>query len=159
MDCRHTPFDDCANMERKEIVVVDDGCTDTTSAIARPCESDSVRAVTQANQGAADWIQPIFGWKFARSTQVTLPRLKWSAERLWDKVFRIENQGLATDMGKKTVSDTAPAASKAKRSFRIIGTAYDKQERALVFETATSMKSANCRDQSLAFREKVASSD
>src|SRR5580658_1668950 len=39
--------------DRKEIVVVDDGSTDKTLAIARQWESDSVRVVTQENQGAA----------------------------------------------------------------------------------------------------------
>jgi len=38
---------------RKEIVVVDDGSTDKTLAIARQWESDPVRVVTQENQGAA----------------------------------------------------------------------------------------------------------
>jgi glycosyltransferase involved in cell wall biosynthesis len=39
--------------ERKEIVVVDDGSTDGTLALARQWESDLVRVVTQQNQGAA----------------------------------------------------------------------------------------------------------
>jgi glycosyltransferase involved in cell wall biosynthesis len=39
--------------ERKEIIVVDDGSTDQTLVIARQFESDSVRVVTQKNQGAA----------------------------------------------------------------------------------------------------------
>jgi Glycosyl transferase family 2/Polysaccharide deacetylase len=39
--------------ERKEIVVLDDGSTDRTLAIARRFESDSVRVVTQKNAGAA----------------------------------------------------------------------------------------------------------
>ena len=39
--------------ERKEIIVVDDGSTDQTIAIARKFESDCVRVVTQKNQGAA----------------------------------------------------------------------------------------------------------
>jgi glycosyltransferase involved in cell wall biosynthesis len=38
---------------RKEIIVVDDGSTDRTVAIARQFESDDVRVVTQKNQGAA----------------------------------------------------------------------------------------------------------
>ena len=37
----------------KEIIVVDDGSTDKTVAIARQFESDSLRVVTQPNQGAA----------------------------------------------------------------------------------------------------------
>ncbi len=37
----------------KEIIVVDDGSTDNTLAIARQHESDTVRVVTQPNQGAA----------------------------------------------------------------------------------------------------------
>jgi glycosyltransferase involved in cell wall biosynthesis/peptidoglycan/xylan/chitin deacetylase (PgdA/CDA1 family) len=39
--------------ERKEIIVVDDGSTDQTLAIARQFESDSVHVVSQKNQGAA----------------------------------------------------------------------------------------------------------
>jgi glycosyltransferase involved in cell wall biosynthesis len=39
--------------DRKEIIVVDDGSTDQTLAIARLFESDSVRVVTQTNQGAS----------------------------------------------------------------------------------------------------------
>ena len=38
---------------RKEIIVVDDGSTDRTLAIAGQFESDGVRVVTQKNQGAA----------------------------------------------------------------------------------------------------------
>jgi glycosyltransferase involved in cell wall biosynthesis/peptidoglycan/xylan/chitin deacetylase (PgdA/CDA1 family) len=40
--------------ERKEIIVVDDGSTDQTSAIAKQFESDQVHVVTQKNQGAAE---------------------------------------------------------------------------------------------------------
>jgi glycosyltransferase involved in cell wall biosynthesis len=39
--------------EQKEIIIVDDGSTDQTLAIARQFESDEVRVVTQKNQGAA----------------------------------------------------------------------------------------------------------
>jgi glycosyltransferase involved in cell wall biosynthesis/peptidoglycan/xylan/chitin deacetylase (PgdA/CDA1 family) len=39
--------------ERKEIIVVDDGSTDQTVAIARKFESDGVQVVSQKNQGAA----------------------------------------------------------------------------------------------------------
>lgn len=39
--------------ERKEIIVVDDGSTDRTLAVARRFESDGVRVITQDNQGAA----------------------------------------------------------------------------------------------------------
>jgi len=41
------------NWDRKEIIVVDDGSTDETLAIARQFESGSVRVFTQENQGAA----------------------------------------------------------------------------------------------------------
>jgi glycosyltransferase involved in cell wall biosynthesis/peptidoglycan/xylan/chitin deacetylase (PgdA/CDA1 family) len=39
--------------DRKEIIVVDDGSTDQTLAIARRFESDSIHIVAQKNQGAA----------------------------------------------------------------------------------------------------------
>jgi glycosyltransferase involved in cell wall biosynthesis len=39
--------------ERIEIIVVDDGSTDQTLAVAREFEADGVRVVTQQNQGAA----------------------------------------------------------------------------------------------------------
>jgi len=39
--------------ERKEIIVIDDGSTDQTMGIARQFESESVRVVSQKNQGAA----------------------------------------------------------------------------------------------------------
>jgi glycosyltransferase involved in cell wall biosynthesis/peptidoglycan/xylan/chitin deacetylase (PgdA/CDA1 family) len=39
--------------ERKEIIVVDDGSSDQTLAVARQFESDQVRVVAQQNQGAA----------------------------------------------------------------------------------------------------------
>jgi glycosyltransferase involved in cell wall biosynthesis/peptidoglycan/xylan/chitin deacetylase (PgdA/CDA1 family) len=39
--------------ERKEIVVVDDGSSDQTLALAKQFESDCIRVVTQPNQGAA----------------------------------------------------------------------------------------------------------
>lgn len=39
--------------ERKEVIVVDDGSTDGTLAIAKGFESESLRVVTQENQGAS----------------------------------------------------------------------------------------------------------
>ena len=39
--------------ENKEIIIVNDGSTDQTVAIARKFESESVRIITQKKQGAA----------------------------------------------------------------------------------------------------------
>ena len=39
--------------EQKEIIVVDDGSTDQTLAIARQFESEHLKVVAQVNQGAA----------------------------------------------------------------------------------------------------------
>lgn len=39
--------------DRKEVIVIDDGSTDRTLAVARSFESETVRVFTQANQGAA----------------------------------------------------------------------------------------------------------
>ena len=46
------------------------------------------------------WIKAIFGWHLARRAQVSLPGLRWSLVRLWDKVlFRIEGRGHAASLG------------------------------------------------------------
>ena len=40
------------------------------------------------------WIEAIFGWKLAKHAQISLPRIRWSVQRFWDKtLFRVENQG------------------------------------------------------------------
>ncbi len=39
--------------DRKEIIVLDDGSTDQTLAVARQFESEQLRVVSQKNQGAA----------------------------------------------------------------------------------------------------------
>jgi len=46
--------------ERKEIIVVDDGSTDETLAIAQQFESDSVRIVSEKNKGAASARNTLF---------------------------------------------------------------------------------------------------
>jgi len=39
------------------------------------------------------WIKAIFGWRLARRAQLSLPSLRWSCVRFWDKtLFRIENR-------------------------------------------------------------------
>jgi glycosyltransferase involved in cell wall biosynthesis len=84
--------------ERKEIIVVDDGSTDQTLAISRQFESDSVRVVTQKNQGAAS----------ARNTALSLSRgdyVQWlDADDLLapDKIAR-QMAVLDQNEGKKTL--------------------------------------------------------
>ena len=55
MDWRDTAFRSAISQtwESKEIVVVDDGSTDQTLAVARQFDADGVRVFTQENQGAA----------------------------------------------------------------------------------------------------------
>jgi glycosyltransferase involved in cell wall biosynthesis len=41
------------------------------------------------------WIKSLFGWPLANRVQILLPRLRWSAQRGWDKaLLRIENKKL-----------------------------------------------------------------
>jgi len=45
------------------------------------------------------WIEAAFGRSLAKRAQVTLPRLKWSGVRAWDKaMLRIENRNLADSL-------------------------------------------------------------
>jgi glycosyltransferase involved in cell wall biosynthesis len=44
------------------------------------------------------WIEALFGWRLARRAQVSLPNLKWSLVRHWDKaLFRVGGQKHAAD--------------------------------------------------------------
>jgi len=46
------------------------------------------------------WIKAIFGWRLARRAQLSLPTLRWSLVRHWDKaLFRIEGRRHAADLG------------------------------------------------------------
>jgi glycosyltransferase involved in cell wall biosynthesis len=39
------------------------------------------------------WLQPIFGYDFAKRAQLALPKIKWSMAHSWDKaLFRLENR-------------------------------------------------------------------
>jgi glycosyltransferase involved in cell wall biosynthesis len=45
------------------------------------------------------WIKATFGPALAKHAQITLPRLRWSVVRFWDKtLFRIENRGLTDNL-------------------------------------------------------------
>jgi hypothetical protein len=40
------------------------------------------------------WIAGLFGWKLAKHAQISLPSIRWSVQRFWDKtLFRVENPG------------------------------------------------------------------
>jgi glycosyltransferase involved in cell wall biosynthesis len=46
------------------------------------------------------WIKAIFGQRLARRAQLSLPTLRWSLVRLWDKtLFRIEGRRKAAELG------------------------------------------------------------
>jgi glycosyltransferase involved in cell wall biosynthesis len=46
------------------------------------------------------WIKAVFGWRLARRAQRTLPKVRWSVARSWDKTLaRIENPRLAGSFG------------------------------------------------------------
>jgi glycosyltransferase involved in cell wall biosynthesis len=46
------------------------------------------------------WIKAIFGWRAARRAQLSLPSLRWSLVRLWDKaLYRIEGRRHAATLG------------------------------------------------------------
>jgi glycosyltransferase involved in cell wall biosynthesis len=50
------------------------------------------------------WMQRVFGYNFAKRAQFSLPELKWTLVRAWDKVlFDIENRTLGSEL--KSVSD------------------------------------------------------
>ena len=45
------------------------------------------------------WIKAIFGWRLARQAQLSLPSLRWSLVRLWDKaLYRIEGRRHAASL-------------------------------------------------------------
>lgn len=40
------------------------------------------------------WIAALFGWNLAKHAQISLPSIRWSVQRFWDKtLFQIENRG------------------------------------------------------------------
>lgn len=88
--------------ERKEIIVVDDGSSDQTLMIARQFESDSVRVVSQKNQGAAA----------ARNTALSLSKgeyIQWlDADDLLapDKITK-QMEALDPSRGKRTLLSSA----------------------------------------------------
>ncbi len=53
LDFRHSPLGDCADVDKPEIIVVDDGSKDQTLTVVRRFESAGVRVASQKNQGAA----------------------------------------------------------------------------------------------------------
>jgi glycosyltransferase involved in cell wall biosynthesis len=87
---------------RKEIIIVDDGSKDQTLAIARGFESESIRVVTQKNQGAAA----------ARNTAFSLSQgdyIQWlDADDLLapDKIEK-QMMVLGEEGGKRTLASSA----------------------------------------------------
>ncbi len=46
------------------------------------------------------WIKALFGWPLARRAQMSLPGLRWSCVRIWDKtLFRLEGRKHAANLG------------------------------------------------------------
>ncbi len=55
------------------------------------------------------WIRVLFGWRLARRAQWALPKLKWSAARLWDKIlFRVERRSYAAGRGNVRIAALPP---------------------------------------------------
>jgi len=64
------------------------------------------------------WIRALFGWRLARRAQWSLPKLKWSLVRLWDKtLFRIEPRrpaANASNIGNVRVATLPPTPAVAQ---------------------------------------------
>lgn len=60
------------------------------------------------------WIRFLFGWRIARRAQWSLPSLKWSFLRLWDKaLFRIQSLGFSDNSENARVVWRAPLSAVA----------------------------------------------
>jgi glycosyltransferase involved in cell wall biosynthesis len=83
---------------RKEVIVVDDGSTDRTRAIARRFASREVTIVAQESRLAVPrlrwkyvWIKSIFGWNLGKRAETGFPQLRRYLVGAWDKaMYKLE---------------------------------------------------------------------
>ena len=104
---------------RKEIIVVDDGSTDGTRAVAQQFESNEVQVVTQPNQGAAA----------ARNKAFSLSRgdyIQWldaddllSPEKVAHQMQRAEQTKDGTDAFFFSMGPVSGIAQQRQGSFRL----------------------------------------
>jgi len=60
------------------------------------------------------WIESLFGWPRARQSQLRLQGLRWSAQRIWDRIlFRIEGRKFADNFVSPDAASTAPVRLKS----------------------------------------------
>jgi hypothetical protein len=59
------------------------------------------------------WIESLFGWSRARQSQLRLQGLRWSAQRIWDRIlFRIEGRKFADNFVSPDAASMAPVRLK-----------------------------------------------
>ena len=60
------------------------------------------------------WIETLFGWETAKRAQISLPQLRWSAHKFWDRaLFHLEPRLPSADI---SMSEQAPTSAHANRS-------------------------------------------